>query len=599
MKSASAVACLSAFANASQTGADSITSCRDRMLRPLSKRARGVRQRFVIRKCLPVGGGLNFRVVVGRAPKSPHLSGARENNPSAVGVYRIGFGLPGLENCGTKASDAAETTKTMRPKTALSLALILTTLLTLVQPPSRAASAQTAEGTGGDDTEKGLSFRLSEGEEKPERPAPNRVAAAAPLSDDETARLLARLPPLRREAGDAEEFKLREGSLPPPRAGQTVEAAFAPEASGGPPRPARPDAPLEVLRFAPEGEVELAPALSVTFSQPMVPISSQEEAAESVPVRLTPQPAGRWRWLSAQTLVFQPEAEGGRMPMATSYTVAVPAGTKSALGGALAEAKTFAFSTPPPTLKSSYPAGEGLPRDTPIFLEFDQRVDSARVLERLEVQPAAGVRLRQATPEEIAAGKDVSELIKHATEGRWLALRAVGAGGATRDALPPDTTVKVVIPAGTPSAEGPRVTAAAQSFSFKTYGAMRVKQTACGDEKRCSPFDDLSLKFNNAPDAKSFRPSQVRVSPEIPGAKISLAEDTIQIQGYKRSNTTYTVTLERSLKDNFGRRSRARTGSSSKSRPPGRASTPKAKASSCSTPPPATPSTSTASTTAG
>jgi hypothetical protein len=58
--------------------------------------------------------------------------------------------------------------------------------------------------------------------------------------------------------------------------------------------------------------------------------------------------------------------------------------------------------------------------------------------------------------------------------------------------------------------------AAAQSFSFKTYGAMRVKETACGDEKRCSPFDDLSLKFTNAPDAKSFRPSQVRVSPEIP-----------------------------------------------------------------------------------
>src|ERR1043165_8335049 len=221
MKSASTVACLSACAYAFHKGADSITSRRARMLRSLSKRVRGARQRSEILKCLPVGRGLNFRGVVSRAPKSPHLSGARENNPSArgenkppaVGVYRVGFGLPESENCGTKASDAAETTKTMRPKTALSLTLILTTLLTLVQPPSRAASAQTSEGTGGDDAEKGLSFRLSEGEEKPERPAPNHVAAAAPLSDDETARLLARLPPLRREAGDAVEFKLREGSL--------------------------------------------------------------------------------------------------------------------------------------------------------------------------------------------------------------------------------------------------------------------------------------------------------------------------------------------------------------------------------------------------
>ena len=131
--------------------------------------------------------------------------------------------------------------------------------------------------------------------------------------------------------------------------------------------------------------------------------------------------------------------------MATGYTASVPAGTKSALGNALAEAKTYGFSTPPPTLKSSYPSGESLPRDTLLFLEFDQRVDAARVLERLKIEPAGGLRLRAATPEEIAADEELSELVKHALEGRWLALRAVGAGGVTRDALPPDTTVKVII----------------------------------------------------------------------------------------------------------------------------------------------------------
>src|SRR5919199_92256 len=238
---------------------------------------------------------------------------------------------------------------------------------------------------------------------------------------------------------------------------------------------------------------------------------------------------------------------------ATEKKVSVPAGTKSALGNALAEAKTYSFSTPPPTLKRSYPSDEGWPRDTLMFLEFDQRIDAARVLERLKIEPAAGLRLRAATPEEIAADEELSELVKHAQKGRWLALRAVGAGGATRDALPPDTTVKVVIPPATPSAEGPRVTAAEQSFSFNTYGALRVTQTDCGSDKRCSPFDELTLAFSNQIDEHGFSPSQVKVSPEIPGAKISLAgSTTIQIEGDKRSNTTYTVTLDRAIRDVFG-----------------------------------------------
>ncbi|HEX8117880.1 MAG TPA: hypothetical protein VF521_11460, partial [Pyrinomonadaceae bacterium] len=250
--------------------------------------------------------------------------------------------------------------------------------------------------------------------------------------------------------------------------------------------------------------------------------------------------------------VFQPETEGGRMPMATGYKVSVPAGTKSALGNALAKEKTFDFSTPPPKLINSYPQGESLPRDTPLFMEFDQRVDAARVLSLLKTQPAGVPRLRLATPEEVAADEGLSVLVKHAQEGRWLALRAVNPDGTTRDALPPDASVTIVIPPGTPSAEGPRTTAAGQSFSFKTYGALRVREAECGSGQRCTPFDRLVLTFSNQLDAHEFSPSQVKVSPAIPGAKISLFGNSIQIEGDKRSNTTYAVTLDRSIKDAFG-----------------------------------------------
>ena len=42
-------------------------------------------------------------------------------------------------------------------------------------------------------------------------------------------------------------------------------------------------------------QVPLAPELSVTFSQPMVAVTSQSDAAATTPVKLTPTPKGKWR----------------------------------------------------------------------------------------------------------------------------------------------------------------------------------------------------------------------------------------------------------------------------------------------------------------
>ena len=92
----------------------------------------------------------------------------------------------------------------------------------------------------------------------------------------------------------------------------------------------------------PEGEVPLAPELSITFSQPMVAVTSQDDAASVQPVVLKPQPKGTWRWIGTRTIVFDPEI---RFPQATTYTVTVPAGTKSATGETMAAAKTFTFET--------------------------------------------------------------------------------------------------------------------------------------------------------------------------------------------------------------------------------------------------------------
>src|SRR6266542_2230380 len=137
---------------------------------------------------------------------------------------------------------------------------------------------------GQGDGEKGFRLRLSEGR-KNAPPSPTPTIAAPPssqLPDDATQNLLKRLPAITAAADDKKDFAIRERSLPPPRTGRVSDEPFPPVAISG--APADPVAgPLEVLRFSPEGEVQLAPHLSVTFSQPMVAVASNEDLAASQP----------------------------------------------------------------------------------------------------------------------------------------------------------------------------------------------------------------------------------------------------------------------------------------------------------------------------
>src|SRR5438093_4265707 len=131
------------------------------------------------------------------------------------------------------------------------------------------AKGKSAADDDAADKEKGLRFRLSEAPEQPAARLVNKVAEATLLSETETLKILNRLPQIKTEPSDETDFALRGKSLPPPRTGATILQPF-PAAS----EMARPDqtagGPLEVVRYSPEGDVPIAPNLSVTFSQAMV-----------------------------------------------------------------------------------------------------------------------------------------------------------------------------------------------------------------------------------------------------------------------------------------------------------------------------------------
>ncbi|HEU4614578.1 MAG TPA: Ig-like domain-containing protein, partial [Kofleriaceae bacterium] len=355
--------------------------------------------------------------------------------------------------------------------------------------------------------------------------------------------------PLQAEAGDKQSFAFRPKSQPPPRTGQVIKGTFPPPASSLLPPPAHAGAEkeLRVLRWMPEGDVPLAPELSVTFSQPMIAVTSQDDAAATTPVKLTPQPKGRWRWIGTRTILFDPDV---RFPQATSYQVEIPAGTKSATGGVLKDAVKFTFETPPPSLAQSWPNAGPQRLDVPMFAMFDQKIDPHAVLAKTRLTAnGAEVPIELIDDAEIAKHKTLASVVQAAHEaeqdGRWLAFRAT-------QPLPKDADIRVAFAAGTPSAEGPRVTPSEQSFSFRTFPPLRVDEAECGWGGQCRPGMPFQIIFNNPLDEDRFDTDLVTIAPEIPGVKVEQSGGSISISGMTEARTTYKVVIAGGLVDEFG-----------------------------------------------
>ncbi|MCW5803695.1 MAG: Ig-like domain-containing protein, partial [Deltaproteobacteria bacterium] len=413
----------------------------------------------------------------------------------------------------------------------------------------------------------GLDVRLSDGKQGPPPFDRGKLAPATKLADGEIATLLARAQPIATDPDDGKAFALRPGSQPAPRTGTVVTGKFPPESTVTPPVPA-PGADakeLRVLRYMPEGEVPIAPELTVTFSQPMVAVTSQDDAARVQPVKLSPATKGRWRWIGTRTIVFDPDV---RFPQATTYTVEIPAGTKSATGAALDKATKFTFETPPPTVVGSFPfhqggARNGAPQrlDAPMFLLFDQKVDPGAILQKLVVKANGGKQVtlklvddawlkiaqKSKRDDEKAVAALVEAAKKNEQEGRFLAFRAAST-------LPADTEITLEVPPGTPSAEGPNVTKKAQELGFHTFPPLRIEEHRCGWSEECPPGQPFMIRFNNPLDPDKFDEKWLQVSPDVTDVKVTQSYTQISIGGPTKAQTRYEVEVSPDVLDQFGQR---------------------------------------------
>lgn len=423
------------------------------------------------------------------------------------------------------------------------------------EDPSGSDTTSTTEGQamtvrtdGGEPTsETVVTIDLSETTERPADDLnSSRTVSGDALGDPARDSLLDRLDAIEIAAGDQVEYARPTDTRPPPRPLTIVDAAFPPAPSdASAPEPAA--GPLEVLRFQPEGEVDTAPFISVSFNKPMVPVGTIDQVdAAAVPITVEPAIEGRWIWLGTRTVRFEHENDSlDRLPKATKYVVNIPAGSQADDGSTLAEAVEFTFATPPARVTAISPLSDSLPTNGLFLVEFNQRVDATVALNSIDVT-ANGVPepTRLATDEEIANDAAINLATSRLLEDRWLVFRAV-------DKLPTNAFVEIVAQS-VPSAEGPLLSDVPARFSGRTYARFEFRESRCawgGDQ--CQPGSPLLMQFSNPINTEEFDPSLITVNPPLPGAQIGVQYDSIVVRGATVGRTEYTVTVGAGLLDVF------------------------------------------------
>ena len=250
-----------------------------------------------------------------------------------------------------------------------------------------------------------------------------------------------------------------------------AEQAFIPQLDG----------PLRPISASPSGTlVELQPGqtVSVTFSQPMVPLGETPPISPEQ-FTLDPPVAGSLRWEGTQTLVFEPLNE---LPYATAFSATLQAGLTAIDGSRMDEPYSWQFETPRPRLLHSSPRnGDNyIHPEGGIFLTYNQDLDASQLaghFSLVETQSGNAVVLDLTMDEAHIVRMQPAQPLE---QGVWYSVR---------------------IPRGVTGTAGPLGSDRDVDFSFRVYPELRferVTQTYQGTEisDQLDPASGITLHFS-------------------------------------------------------------------------------------------------------
>jgi uncharacterized protein YfaS (alpha-2-macroglobulin family) len=313
-----------------------------------------------------------------------------------------------------------------------------------------------------------------------------------------------------------------------------------------------------VTRFSPEKEVGLADTITVAFNHPMVPLSSLARVEDAgIPVTIEPAIEGRFVWVGTDTIALKMV---DRLPFANRFTVTVPAGTRSALGGVMEKPFSWSFETPRPELVSSNPsdAASELGLDIPITLEFNAAIELTKVMLHLKLVSAGGT----AVPLELvgrkpgksdAGGRGAatggSSRVAESAEGRSQS-RSI----TVRPALPlkPGTRYDLSVAPEMTCSEGPLPMGTRKVITFRTYDPVEPRKVTCGwDDSDCSPGSDIRIEFNNTLKELPLD-GLVKVSPAPEKLAVRVSGTDVLLSGMFQPSTRYEVEVLPGVQDIHG-----------------------------------------------
>ncbi|MGE0545775.1 MAG: alpha-2-macroglobulin family protein [Kofleriaceae bacterium] len=386
------------------------------------------------------------------------------------------------------------------------------------------------------------------------------ASAAKPtvLPEPLTAALLARLAPLPDLTNINVAAPVMRAPTPPARTTAVRPIAFP--VTTGSPVPDRPSArpagsvkPLAPPEITPRDTEIVASEIVIRFGEPMIPVSAVGGAA-TPPVSVSPPVTGTWRWVDTRVVKL---TAAPRLAMATSYTITVPAGTKSLAGSPLATDVRATFTTPPLMIESLHPSE---PRfDSPVVVKLNQAI------ERDRVSPFVRVRTRdgRAIPVRAMSLPDAQKLwannpmVAHDKDLKALDPRSLIIAPTT--AWPLGGELMVELAAGAPALEGPLRSRKQARVRVDIAPAFSITGIRCfRDERprrspRCPAGWELYAAFTNAI-ADRFRATGTITVDGNPIDEVAGYGEELAVFAPNEVGRTHTLEISDALVDVFGQR---------------------------------------------
>lgn len=289
---------------------------------------------------------------------------------------------------------------------------------------------------------------------------------------------------------------------------------------------------------------------TITFSEPVVALSTLEQQDPSTQLRLEPKVKGRWHWLGSASVEFVNDEP---WPMSTAFHLIVPQGFKALDGTPLQTPWQLDFTTPAVQVQpyATNPAESACRWSAPsqhfeiIVNQPVKEPEKAFFFEAGEQKKQVAARLVKATPFE--HDRRVKYEIAPAQDLPADAPFAVGLDGSARG-------VEGDLPAGVEWRQ-----------NCRTMGAMKVERVfRCSDDPGHCAHGPVVIAFTNPLGDEKELKSHVHFTPEVAidwdDTQLPMFATRAALFGKFRPGTSYQVKIDAGIKDAMGQQAPAAEG---------------------------------------